>query len=94
MNKKYRVKDCFLMKKIMNENVVVARGPYALEFGGTLVLNDTCALLWDKLKEYCEIDELCRELVAVYGIDYSTAEKDTIACINKMKEYDLLEVES
>jgi len=94
VSKRYKVKDCFLKKKIIDENVVVARGAYALEFGGTLVLNETCALLWDKLKTFCDIDELCDELVTVYGIEPSIAKKDTIACINKMIEYDLLEVAS
>ena len=92
MDNKYKVKDCFLKKKIADENVVVARGSYALEFGGTLVLNEACALLWDKLEEFCDIDELSNELVTAYGIDPNVAKEDTAACINKMVEYDLLEV--
>lgn len=92
MATKYKVKDCFLKKKVVDENVVVARGAYALEFGGTLVLNESCAIIWDKLKEFCDIDELSNELVRVYGIESNVAKEDTAACINKMIEYDLLEV--
>ena len=92
MATKYKVKDCFLKKKIADENVVVARGAYALEFGGTLVLNEACALLWDKLEEFCDIDELSNELVTAYGIESDLAKEDTDACIKKMLEYDLLEV--
>lgn len=94
MSNRYKVKDCFLLKKIIDEYVVVARGTYALEFGGTLVLNETCAFLWENLKNFCDIDELSKELATVYSIEPSIAKEDTIACIDKMIEYDLLEIES
>ena len=89
----YKVKDHFQMTNIADESIVIPRGPYALEFNGILVLNETCAILWDFLRQFRTKDELCAELIRLYGIDSSVAKKDIERCINKMLEFDLLDVE-
>lgn len=93
MDVKYKIKKCFLLKDIAGESVVIARGPYALEFGGVLVLNDSCSLLWKAMNEYCTKEDLCAVLVNEYGIDEQTAAVDVEAFIKKMLEYDLLDRE-
>lgn len=90
---KYKIKDQFLLKNIAGENIVVARGPSALQFGGILVLNDTCAVLWKELCKYCTKELLCSKLIDFYNINEQTAIHDVDALIQKLKEYDLLDIE-
>lgn len=93
MKNKYRVKKLFYLQEIAGEYVVIARGPYALQFGGVLVLNESCLLLWKKMKEYCTSEELYEELMEQYGIEEQVAKVDVDTCIRKMLEYGLLDIE-
>ena len=93
MTKKYKIKSNFLLKTVAGESIVVARGPSAIDFGGVLVLNESCALLWKLLKFYRTKEELCEELIKTYGISEDTAANDVETCIQKMLEYNLLDKE-
>ena len=88
----YKVKNCFLLKRIAGEYIVIARGNKALEFNGTLVLNESCAVVWEKLKSFVSITEIASELVSVFGIEYEIACRDVEACIDKMACFDLLDI--
>ena len=90
---KYKAKDCFEMKNIAGDVIVIPRGEIAIEFNGVLVLNETCVLLWEKMSNFVSIDELADMLVEAYGIDKEIALKDTKTCIDKMLENELLEVD-
>ena len=87
----YKTKDCFLLKNIAGEFIVVARGNKALEFSGTLVLNETCAVMWQKLISYVSVDEIANELSDTFAVDYKIAYHDVEVCIDKMIQYDLLD---
>ncbi len=93
MTTKYKIKSNFLLKAVAGESIVVARGPSAIDFGGVLVLNDSCALLWKLLKSYRTKEELCEELIKTYDISKDTAANDVDICIQKMVEYNLLDKE-
>ena len=87
----YKIKNSFLLKDICGEKVAIARGQFAIEFNGTIVLNETGAFLWEKLESYCSIEELAESLSKQYMIDEELALTDTETYINKMLEYELLE---
>ena len=87
----YKVKNTFLLKDICGEKVAIARGNFAIEFNGTIVLNDTGAFLWEKLDDYCSVEELAESLSKQYSIDGDLALNDTKSFIKKMLEYELLE---
>lgn len=91
MTTEYKIKDCFLLKNIAGENVVIMRGPGALEFSGTLILNESCALLWREMSTPCTKEQLSKMLVDEYHIDNNVAARDVDACIKKMSEYDLID---
>lgn len=94
MDRVFRTKNCFLLKRIAGEYIVIARGSIALEFNGTLVLNESCAVMWEKMKSYVSVKTMADELVTVFGIDYNDAYRDVEKCIDKMIKYDLLEIKS
>lgn len=92
MNKMYKVREQYYLQEIAGENVVIARGPVALQFGGILVLNESCSIMWKKMKNYCTCEDLSAALMAYYGIEEDVAEADVDVCLRKMLDYDLLEV--
>ncbi len=88
---KYKVKDHFMLRDVVGDHVVIARGPAAIEFNGVLVLNESCAFLWKQLQDYTDIQEMAESLRAEYSIDMDRAVKDVGQCIDKMLEYELLD---
>lgn len=89
---KYRVKKDFLLKDIAGESIVIPRGTAALDFNGTLVLNEACALLWKSLSDFTTCEELATILVKEYNIEQEIAVRDVEKCVAKMEQYELLDV--
>lgn len=89
---KYKIKDCFIMKDVAGDKIVIPRGEIAIEFNGVLVLNDSCIFLWDKMKDFVSAGELASALISEYSIDAETAEKDVQTLIDKLLENGILEV--
>ena len=90
----YKIKNCFLLKCIAGEYVVVARGNMALEFNGTLVLNESCAVMWKKMEKYVSVEEIADEVAKIFMTDYKDVFQDVQKCVDKMVQYDLLEIKN
>ncbi|MBQ7203251.1 MAG: PqqD family peptide modification chaperone [Eubacterium sp.] len=88
---KYKTKDCFLMKQIADEFIVIPRGSEALEFKGSVVFNEAGAFLWDKMNEFIDEEALAAALMEHYGIDSDLAAKDTKAFLKKMEDNGLVD---
>ncbi len=89
---KYKAKECFQMKDIAGDKVVIPRGEIAVGFNGILVLNDACVVLWENLKDFSDIDTLADIFVEKFKIDFDLAKSDIQNCIDKMMEHNLLDV--
>ena len=90
----YKIKNNFVMKNIAGEHVVIPRGASAVDFGATLVFNETGAFLWKKLLRFTGIDTLAEELSQEFSIDYATAKQDVSDLIAKLRENDMIEEKS
>lgn len=88
---KYKVKDYFVMKDVAGDKIVLARGATSIVFSGVLILNESCAFLWNHMSEFITVEHLAMLLIDEYGIHRDTAIKDTESCISKMLEYDILD---
>ena len=88
---KYKVKDYFMLREIVGDHVVLARGPAAIEFNGVLVLNEACVLLWKNMQNFKTTRELAEILKEEYSIDKEKALADVEKCVSKMMEYNLLD---
>ena len=89
---KYKVKNHFMLREIVDDYVVLARGPAAIDFNGVLVLNEACVLMWKNMQDYITSKELAEILIKEYSIEAEKALSDVEKCINKMMEYDLLDI--
>ncbi|MBR2590047.1 MAG: PqqD family peptide modification chaperone [Clostridia bacterium] len=88
---KYKTKDCFMMKKIADEYIVIPRGSQAIEFNASVVFNESGAFLWGLLGDYTDEAALAKQLQEKYNIDAALAEKDTRAFLQKMDDNGLVD---
>ena len=86
-----KIKAGYKIRKMCGSSIVIAVGKEAEEFNGMITLNDSGELLWSKLSEGAEIEDLTALLVAEYGIDEATAKADAEEFVEKIKGAGFLE---
>lgn len=88
-----RIKDKFVLRKIADDFVLVPVGRSSVDFGGLVILNESGALLWERISADNNIskDKLADVLCAEYEIDKETALKDTEDFIAYLVRNDVFE---
>ncbi|MBQ4165350.1 MAG: PqqD family protein [Oscillospiraceae bacterium] len=86
-----KIKKGFMLRKIGEQNVVVAVGEASRSFNGIIRLNDSGRYLWEKLQDGISEQELMQSMLNDFDIDESTARADIAAFVAKLKEAGLLE---
>ncbi len=86
-----KIKDCYVLRSVAGNNVVVPTGDASVDFGGMMTLNEVGALLWEKLSHGAEEDELVAAVLAEYNVSEETACADISAFIARLREADVLE---
>lgn len=87
-----KIKKGFALRTVMGQNIVLAEGNNADSFGKIITLNESAAMLWQKLKgKSFEVADAANLLVAEYGIDREQALADAAYIINLMAEKGLLD---
>lgn len=86
-----KIKSGYKIRKMCGSSIVVAVGKDAADFNGMITLNETAELLWCKLADGAEADELAVLLCNEYGIDKDAALVDVNEFIEKLKGAGLLE---
>ena len=85
-----KLKTGFVLRKVADTYVVVAVGAEAKKHNVMITLNETGALLWEKLSEDATEDSLTNAILEVYDIDENTARADVNKFIEKIKSEDLI----
>ncbi|MBO5266983.1 MAG: PqqD family protein [Ruminiclostridium sp.] len=86
-----KIKNGFLLRKVGEQNIVVAIGDESRNFNGIIRLNDTGSFLWEKLQQDISESGLVLEMLREYEIDEATAEVDVHEFIDTLREAGLLE---
>ncbi len=86
-----KIKNGFLLRKVGEQNIVVAIGDESRDFNGIIRLNETGRFLWEKLQNETTEKNLVSAMLLEYDIDEATAENDTADFIESLKEANLLE---
>ncbi|MBD5268262.1 MAG: PqqD family protein [Bacteroides sp.] len=88
-----KIKKGFTLRKIMTQNVVLAEGSNADNYGKMITLNESAAMLWEALKDRSfEVEDAADLLVEKYAIDREQALADARYIINLMTEKSLLDL--
>lgn len=86
-----KIKKGFILRKVGEQNVVVAVGAASRSFNGIIRLNDSGRYLWEKLQAGITEQELLQAMLNDFDIDESTASADISAFIAKLEGAGLLE---
>lgn len=86
-----KLKEGVVLTDVSGKRVLVDAGASGECFQGIIKLNESAALIAEKLKENVTIDTLAAALVDEYEIDLETAKNDVQAFVNQLKETGMLE---
>lgn len=90
--RKMKIKDGFVLRRILDDAVVIANGDASKNFHGMIKLNDSGADVWEWISQGLSENEVAEKLAQKYEIDSEKALADTQKMIKKMTETGLLEV--
>ena len=71
-----KIKDNFILRNVADTWIVVALGQEAADFSGMLKLNETGAMLWEKLAAGAQKEDLVEALCAEYTVEREIASAD------------------
>lgn len=85
-----KIKNEYVLKEIAGENIVVPTGKEAVSFNGIITLNNSATLLFRKLQNDIEKDELVQYFLSTFKVDEGTALRDVEEFIAIMIKHNLL----
>lgn len=86
-----RIKEGFLIRKIIDDYIVVPTGDNIIDFAATISLNESGAFLWNKLSGGCSEEDLVTSLMQEYeGVEEETAKQDVSEFVALLEENNLL----
>lgn len=86
-----KIKDGYILREIADSLVVVPIGSRVIEFNGLMLLNESGSLLWNKLQEGAETDDLVKVFLDEYDVDENTARADVTEFLNELNLKGLLQ---
>lgn len=85
-----KLKEGFMLRQIAGENVVVPLDE-DMDRNMMITLNNTGRLLWQKLEEGADLDQLTDALTGAYQVDEATAAAHAAAFVKKLEEHNFLQ---
>lgn len=86
-----KLKDKIVLRKIANNWVVLPLAASTFDLNGVLKLNDTGALLWQKLEQGANFDALVDTMLSEYDVTRDVAEADVKAFLQKLADAGCIE---
>jgi len=86
-----KIKEGFMLRKIADNNIVVAIGKATLDFSGLITLNSSGAFLWSLMQDDITIDEMAEKMCGLYEVDFETAKSDIDDFVSKLKGAGIVE---
>ena len=71
-----KIKEGFVVRKVMGNNVVIATGAQSKKFHGMVKLNDTAAEIWGYIAEELDTDAIISKMLAKYDVDEALLRAD------------------
>ena len=85
-----KIKQGFVLRRVLDEAIVVASGEASKTFHGMIKLNDSAADIWQWISEGKGEAEIAKLLSEKYEISLEKATSDTQAMIKSMAENGLI----
>ena len=87
-----KIKNGFVLRRVLDEAIVIASGEVSKNFHGMVKLNDSAADIWEWIVEGCEEKELALKLSEKYDLEADKALLDVRSMISQMADAGLIEL--
>lgn len=84
------LKEGFILKKILDDYIVVPTGDNIIDFSVAVSLNETGAFLWKQLKNEKTPEELTNALAEEYDVSAESVQTDVCEFIELLKTHNFL----
>lgn len=85
-----RVSDQFVLRDIAGEQLLIPVGEVAIHVKGLIVLSESGALIYNRLREGCGKAELVEALTGEYAVSPEDAAGDVDAFLAQMRQLNML----
>lgn len=85
-----QLREGFMLKKIIDDYIVVPTGNNIVDFAVAVSLNETGAFLWHQLEQEKTVDELSEALAAEYGVSAGDVAQDVVEFVELLKTHNFL----
>lgn len=85
-----KLKEGFMLKKILDDYIVVPTGNNIVDFAVAVSLNETGAFLWKQLEEEKTVSDLAEALAEEYGVTADQVTGDVEEFIELLKTHSFL----
>ncbi len=87
-----KIKEGFVLRRVLDEAIVIATGELSKSFHGMVKLNDSGADIWEWIAEGMDEVSVAKKLAEKYELPEEKAVADTKAMISQMADAGLLEI--
>jgi len=88
-----KIKQGFVLRKVMDNFVVVAVGDASKSFRGMIKLNATAADVWQLLENGCSEEQICDSMLEKYNVERERLASDVKAILSQFAHQGFLEAE-
>ncbi len=85
-----RASDQFILRTIADEQLLIPIGEAAIHVKGLIVLSESGALIFNKLKDGCKKEDLIAAITSEYDVSAEEAAKDVDAFLMQMQQMNIL----
>lgn len=85
-----KLREGFMLKKILDDYIVVPTGNNIVDFAVAVSLNETGAFLWHQLEQEKTVDELAEALADEYEVSVQEAAQDVGEFVDMLKTHNFL----
>ena len=86
-----KAKNGFVLRKVVDEQILMPVGDNIGQFNGTVLMNDVSAFVWEKLQEPVTKEELLQAVLSEFEVDEETASRDLDEFLEKFAGLGIIE---
>ena len=86
-----KAKTGFVLRKVVDEQILMPVGDNIGQYNGTVLMNDVSAFVWEKLQEAATKEELLQAVLSEFEVDEETASRDLDELLEKFAGLGIIE---
>lgn len=86
-----RLRGEFVVRKVMDNTVVIPVGQTALKLSGMILLNDVSQVIWQCLEQDAELEMIVKAVTDAFDVSDQEARLDILEFLDKLRNIQLLD---